>query len=196
MVDPNPTGSIMNYWPQELAPKIGPDYANESFQDWWPRVKGRFPHIPDDVGEQWLYENWDNSPYGYLISQLYRFDQGVWDSARLPEIRERTYDWEIGGAKSRNKGRVIIKNLGEAEIRTARYLVDHRGFPRPIIVLDNRDGHLRKGIPPVPESENLPASYLLIEGHRRFQMGLYLQSKGELNPKVELWLMTATSQRS
>jgi hypothetical protein len=183
----------MNYWLPELAPKIGPDYAKESFRDWWPRVKGQFSHIPGDVGDQWLYENWGSSPYGYLISQPYRFDRTVWDSARLPEIRERTYDWEIGGAKSKNMGRVIIKNLDEYEFRTARHLVDHRRFPRPIIVLDNRDGHLCKGVPPVPESEDLPASYLLIEGHRRFQMGLYLQAKGELDPTVELWIMTASA---
>ncbi|WP_262266980.1 MULTISPECIES: hypothetical protein [Microvirga] len=186
----------MNYWPEELAPKKAPDDAKEPFQDWWRRVRSRFPNIPADVGEQWLYDNWGSSPYGYLISQPYRFDVAVWDSARLAEIRERTYDWEIGGEKSENKGRVIIRNLGEYEFRTARYLVDHLSFPRPIIVLDNRDGHLRKGIPPVPESENLPASYLLIEGHRRFQMGLYLQSMGKLNPTVELWIMTAGSQNA
>jgi len=39
-------------------------------------------------------------------------------------------------------------------------------------------------------SQTLPAAYVLMEGHRRFNIGLYLQSTRRLNPLVDVWLMT------
>ncbi|MEZ0001616.1 hypothetical protein [Sinorhizobium fredii] len=62
-------------------------------------------------------------------------------------------------------------------------MMEHGDFPTPIIVLDHRDGHL-------PTTRGVPSAYLLIEGHRRFNMALYLQKKGRLAPTVTVWLMT------
>jgi hypothetical protein len=61
-------------------------------------------------------------------------------------------------------------------------MLEHGDFPAPIIVLDNRDGHLS-------EPEDVPAAHILIEGHKRFNRALYLHSTKRLNPTVSIWLM-------
>ena len=48
---------------------------------------------------------------------------------------------------------------------------------------------LKAGEGSVPRYEDLPAAYILVEGHRRFNMALYLQSVGKLNATAALWLM-------
>jgi hypothetical protein len=67
-------------------------------------------------------------------------------------------------------------------------MLEHRKFPVPIIVLDNRDGHHNKEY---PEEDRLPRAYVLMEGHTRFNTGVYLQSVGKLD-EADVWLMTRT----
>jgi hypothetical protein len=40
-----------------------------------------------------------------------------------------------------------------------------------------------------PEEDRLPASYILIEGHIRFNVGIYMESVGKLK-QADVWLMT------
>jgi hypothetical protein len=70
--------------------------------------------------------------------------------------------------------------------RTVAYMLEHKDFPAPIIVLDNRNGHVK----PEFAYQVVPAAHVLMEGHRRFNIGLYLQTTGRLNPNVDVWLMT------
>jgi hypothetical protein len=65
-------------------------------------------------------------------------------------------------------------------------MLEYRDFPAPLIILDNRDGH----VAPEFAYQALPSAYVLMEGHRRFNIGLYLQMTGRLNPNVNVWLMT------
>ena len=62
-------------------------------------------------------------------------------------------------------------------------------FPTPIVVLDNRNGHLS-----APNSKHpwqaLPPHFVLIEGHRRFNLALHLQRTERRLPTVKLWVMT------
>jgi hypothetical protein len=71
--------------------------------------------------------------------------------------------------------------------KTAEYMLENKAFPAPIIVLDNRDGHANAEN---PKHWPVPSSYVLIEGHSRFNIGTYLQKTGRLNPTVSIWLMT------
>jgi hypothetical protein len=43
-------------------------------------------------------------------------------------------------------------------------MVEHGDFPAPIIVLDNRDGHINRNTVQYACQE-LPAAYVLMEGH-------------------------------
>ena len=63
-------------------------------------------------------------------------------------------------------------------------------FPAAIIVMDNRDGHLGKRNL-AEEWQSLPTAYVLIEGHNRFNISLYLESTGRLRPTVKVWLMSS-----
>jgi hypothetical protein len=66
-------------------------------------------------------------------------------------------------------------------------MMEHKKFPQPIVMLDNRDGHL------VREYEGawrVPSAYILIEGHLRLNIAVYLQSEGLFAPTSDAWLMT------
>ena len=69
---------------------------------------------------------------------------------------------------------------------------EHRDVPEPIIVLDNRDGHLSL-IESAPEYEQFPASYLVIEGHNRFEIAAAMFQNGMFAPSVRVWLMEPLS---
>lgn len=62
-------------------------------------------------------------------------------------------------------------------------MLERGEFPQPIVVLDNRDGQN------VSDWQNLPAAYVLIEGHTRFNIALHLQRTGRLLATVKVWLM-------
>jgi hypothetical protein len=65
--------------------------------------------------------------------------------------------------------------------------MENRKFPQPIVILDNRDGHLQKEY---EDADRVPPGYILIEGHVRLNIGSYLQSIGAFGPTFEAWLMT------
>jgi len=43
--------------------------------------------------------------------------------------------------------------------KTALYMRENGKFPAPIIVLDNRDGHLKSGVLSVPKNEKVDLSH-------------------------------------
>ena len=71
------------------------------------------------------------------------------------------------------------------ELKT--YMVEHHDYPEPIIVLDNRDDHLDAEADPA--HPHFPIRYLLIEGHRRFNISLYLESTNRFTSTTKIWLM-------
>lgn len=58
-------------------------------------------------------------------------------------------------------------------------------FPRRIIVLDNRDVHINRENVEF-ESGLIPEALVLIEGHQRFNVALYMQATGRLNPEIDV----------
>jgi hypothetical protein len=74
-------------------------------------------------------------------------------------------------------------------------MLEHHDFPAPVLILDNRDGHV--SIPAGEyELDTLPTGYVLVEGHGRFNMALYLHRTGRLRPEVDVWLMERTASPS
>jgi hypothetical protein len=180
----------MDDYPEHLSPSFHSDGSKkENFDVWWKRVKSYFPDVPEEVARHWIYEHWDQSPYGQLSSSGYDFSLEDWPSNQLTEIRSIWCDYNESNADCVTHGERLVETdiVPGRRYKTAVYMSEHGDFPSPIIVLDNRDGFLKSQ----PQAfRQIPASYVLIEGHRRFNIALYLQSKGLLRPTVHVWLMT------
>lgn len=148
--------------------------------------------VPENVAEQWLHRHWEKSPYGYIPSRLYRFDLEEWPSERLCEIRTNQTDFAADNASERDFGRWLIEEeRSPLSCRPwlADFMREKHCFPVPIIVLDNHDMHFRL-LPMVNRShDDLPAAHILIEGHRRFAIALYLRSINAFANSMRLWIM-------
>jgi hypothetical protein len=178
----------MDNYPENLKPRFDAGGAvEEPFREWWPKVKANFPSVPENVAQYWLHEHWSHSPYSFLPSKDYRFDLVSWPSQKLFEARSTWNRFVEDNAECVEHGHDLVEEWHMPEpYRTVAYMLEHHDFPAPLIILDNRDGHV------VPEFEYqaIPSAYVLMEGHRRFNIALYLQTAGRLNPHVNVWLMT------
>ena len=174
----------MDDYPEALSP-LDDDEVKAPFAEWWPRVRDRFPHVPENVAEHWLHRHWNNSPYGYLPSSGYRFELETWPSGRLLEIRSKQEDFALDHRVEREFGAYLSDPgnwLGTGPHWLADNMREHLRFPVPIIVLDNRDSH-------IPADKSLPSALVLIEGHRRFAIALHLLATNKFAAEIELWLM-------
>ena len=147
--------------------------------------------VPEDVRRYWLYEHWDHSPYGWLPSAGYEFARVNWPANSLIAIRSVWCEFAADNSGCIVHGEHLITGSSQGwQYPTALYMAQHGDFPAPIIVLDNRNGHLQAGRPPTPGYSGLPAAYILVEGHRRFNMALYLHSVGRFCAAPRVWLMS------
>jgi hypothetical protein len=183
----------MDDYPEQLSPPKdqGGGIDRTKFASWWAKVKPEFPTVPENVGQYFLHEHWGRSPYGSMKSRAYEFDAVKWESTRLFDIRSTwdNFDPECKGCIVKGRELATQKTFGSLD-RTAEYMLQHRNFPSPIIVLDNHDGHLNNDYPKIWP---VPSGLILIEGHSRFNIATYLQTKGALNPTVDVWFMKKVS---
>ena len=182
----------MDGYPYSLAPEFDDGGGVKTpFEKWWPRVKDRFSNVPENVARYWLHEHWGRSPYRYLKSSVYTFRRVAWPSAQLFEFRSTFDDFDpaCNGCIAKGKQLVTIKTIGKL-YPTAEYMLEHRNFPAPIIVLDNHDDHANNDY---PQLWKVPDGFVLIEGHTRFNIATYLQTIGRLNETVDVWLMNKIS---
>jgi hypothetical protein len=183
----------MDNYPEHLAPEFDEGGGVKTpFEEWWSHAREHFAHVPEDVARYWLHEHWSHSPFQWLPSKDYRFKLVKWPSSEMPLIRSGWTNWSEDHAECLEQGCDLVEKHHPAwEYPTVRYLLEHGDFPTPIVVLDNRDGHLKQGQGDVPEWEALPETYILIEGHRRFNIALYLHATQRIQPSVSVWLMEA-----
>lgn len=182
----------MDNYPQHLAPEFEEAGAVKTpFEEWWEGVRASFPDVPEEVARHWLHEHWSHSPFGWLPSDRYSFRLLDFPGDRLAEILSG-WDGFKGSNECMNHGQHLIEGTpAKLGYRTAAYMTAHRDFPTPIIVLDNRDGHLEIAEPRPPKwAPVFPKALILIEGHRRLNMGLYLSAIGRLKPFVKIYLMS------
>lgn len=180
----------MDNYPEHLAPEFdeGGGVATP-FEEWWPKVKDAFPHVPEDVARYWLHEHWRHSPFEYLPSVDYRFELQEWPAQQITEIRSRLSNFQEGNPACQEQGEYLVEHFPTGKpYKTAEYMLQHGEWPVPIIVLDNRDGHMAADKVDVPWKA-LPVAYTLIEGHRRFPIGLHLLRTDRLKPTLKVWLM-------
>ena len=79
--------------------------------------------------------------------------------------------------------------INECNFWLKTYMLEHSDFPEPIIVLDNRDDHIQRNYDHW-KSNKIPDAYVLMEGHLRFNLFLYLHNKGQFTTTAQIWLMT------
>lgn len=158
------------------------------FIEWWARVKCDFPTVPAPVAQYWLHEHWGHSPYGYLSSRAHLFSLQQWSADTLWNIRSCWCDFDPGNIDCVQHGQ-YLETLAAPPYGypTARFMLANSDFPTPIIILDNRDDHVRTD--PSEPWNCIPIGYVLMEGHRRFNLALHLQRTGRLKPEVGIWLM-------
>ena len=187
----------MDNYPEQLKPRFEPSGAvEEPFEEWWPKVRDHFPNVPENVARYWLHEHWSHSYYAYLRSKDYSFDLVSWPSEKLFEVRSTWNRFEADNKACVEHGHYLVEEWHLPEpYRTVAYMLEHKDYPAPVIILDNRDGHINPAT--VQHAyEVVPAAYVLMEGHRRFNIGLYLQTTGRLSPSVDVWLMTKIRPKS
>lgn len=157
------------------------------FEEWWPCVQPSFPTVPENAARHWLHRHWGHSPYCYLASTNYTFVRLIWSNLR--EIRTLWSEYRIENAGALQKGEELVTSSPHMRSYVSEYMLEHRRFPAPIVILDNRDGHHNRDY---PDQIALPDSLILMEGHLRFNVGLYLDSIGKLD-RADVWLMIKKS---
>lgn len=181
----------MDNYPEALAPEFeeGGGVATP-FDEWWCRVHHSFPSVPEEVARYWLHEHWRHSPFSWLQSRNYEFRRVQWPVKELHLIRSRLSKYIAGSPDCLAHGRHLLNT----DYRTARYMNEHKRPPAALVVLDNRDDHLRTQGGAIPAWEiSIPASYVLVEGHRRFALALGLQERAELH-ELPVWVMNSIGE--
>lgn len=175
----------LDNYPEHLAPEFDEGGGVKTpFEEWWARVHGAFPMVPEDAARHWLHQHWKHSPYSYLRSRNYTFSRLDWQMDQLVDIRSRWSDFNAPQSENLQHGQYL---LTLDEYPTTTFMTEHRMPPARIIVLDNQDGHLTKEYSEA-DRDGVPAGYVLIEGHRRFNLCLALHAQGRLD-RVPAWLM-------
>lgn len=156
-------------------------------------MKGNFAEVPKNVAEQWLHRHWGQSPYEWLPSSEYKFSESKLKSSCLKRLYNRLHrrpdDWD-----AIERGMFICDRHPEQGTPApigwlANYMITNRTFPQPIILLDNTDGHLATALYVPTYAESFPNRYIVIEGHTRHEIGLYLHSVGEIDDILPAWIM-------
>lgn len=185
-----PTISFMDNYPEHLTPPKN-DRGNielEKFGEWWAWAETEFPTVPENAAQYWLHENWGVSPYDYLRSRNYAFTAVEWPSSRLSELLSEWDNFDPEHKDCVRSGRDLCHKHEFGHVHAlATYIMENKKYPQPIVMLDNRDGHLQAEY---EYASRIPAGYILIEGHLRLNIGLYLQSRDLFGPTFNAWLMT------
>ena len=178
----------MDNYPEHLAPEFDADGGVVTpFPEWWSRVQSHFPGVPENVARQWLHRHWDNSPFSFLSSSRYLFEKESWPSSQLTLVLSGANSWDL------ERTRVQGEYLYGRNSWVVRYMRRNRRFPEPIIVLDNRNSVLTSD-PDAPNHAGFPDSFIVVEGHKRFELAIWMLELGELEPHVEVWLMKAAKK--
>lgn len=186
----------MDNYPEALAPDFEPDGAVRTpFSEWWKIVNGSFPNIPTEVAEQWLHRHWGQSNFGWMPSSKYDFKKEQYPLSVLSQIRTNWSNYEKDNQSALDQGKFICgdhpsRHWPSDEIWLVKYMRNENSFPVPPIILDNHNGHLEDTEASPIWAKTLPQELILIEGHTRLNIGLYLSSINELSEPIELFIMT------
>jgi len=176
----------MDNYPEDFAPAF--DEAGgvvTPFVEWWARVCRHYSNVPEDVAQQWIHRHWSRSSFSFLTSSRYSFSKERWPSIKLDDVRSRANDWDF--VKTLARGEYLYS----LDTWLVRFMRTHKRFPEPIIILDNRAGEI-EGDPNFPVHGTFPRSYIVVEGHTRFELATWLRRLDELGSEVDVWVMRAS----
>ncbi|MHA6692289.1 hypothetical protein [Devosia sp. A449] len=178
----------MDSYPDHVAPlRDSGGWQSEAFLDWWDRVgKATFGAVPEDIVEHWIHEHWGGSPFGSLRSSDYTYSEVSWNGREWGQVVSSWDDFSNTRERSILKGEELAL-MHRKELRLCEFMVAAGKWPVHPVVLDNRGNslpfHPENGFP-------LPSTFILIEGHTRFNLAAYLASVGNLVEPMTFWMMT------
>ena len=182
----------MDGYPSDVAPEFEEGGAvSTPFNEWWLTAKFRFPNVPEEVAREWLHRHWGHSPFSWIPSRCYAFSYERLLSNRLVEVLSGVHDFEPGGQRALDGGRYLCGDNPAhpwplEPIWLVKFMKEQGDFPSPIVILDNRNNHL-VALPETPERyKDLPPGLILLEGHKRHEIGVYLQAIGQLRDEVQV----------
>jgi hypothetical protein len=179
----------MDNYPENIAPEFDEGGGVKTpFDVWWETAKKHFVNVPEELAEHWLHEHWNHSPFGFLESRSYDFDQTNWPLDQVGQIRSRLSNYEIDGKDCLEHGRYL---LDTRTYRTSEYMKEHGSPPSPIVVIDNNDGHLKRDYTEA-KKDRTPDGYILAEGHRRYAIAFALSKRGQLSA-LPVWVLKKKS---
>ncbi|PZT57776.1 hypothetical protein DN757_00060 [Paenibacillus silvae] len=106
----------------------------ESFEEYIDRVGHLIPHVPHNVLEHWIYRHYDFilDEYIQLGMENLRFVKESWSSDKIYNDIRLFNGEEPGGM-----GYHIYENEDDMEDWLTDYILEHRTWPEPIIILNN-----------------------------------------------------------
>jgi hypothetical protein len=156
-------------------------FHREPFEQYKNRVGQLFPNIPECVLEQWVYRHYDQ-----FIPEYASF-LNIKDISFEKEARQK--DWIYNEIKSFDEG--WIDGRGHHfyqgySFPLKEYMLKHRTWPVPIIVIENREGKLKNS-----SGWPLGEPFHLAEGHTRlnFFRENYRLEKETLKETHEIWVI-------
>jgi hypothetical protein len=174
---------MMDDYPETLGPLVPAPFQKEPFPTWWARAQSHFAIVPRNVARQWLWRHWGQSEYGWLPTRGAHFALQVWSPSEVyslavhrVESNERWAKWGSDMLKRAD----LPKNQ-----RYPLYSIMKRRkrWPTPPIVLDNR-------IPIESPCSDLPAAFVLVEGHQRTAIAKALAQRGQLARDLPVWVLS------
>ena len=143
-----------------------------------------FPDYPTEVIGQWLARNGSGafSLFGdYLPYERLTFRQEVWRNSRITTIRAHDASFREVGADSYGAFHLAGAARSGDQHWLPREMVRLRGWPTPIIVLD--DGRQ------MPRAQEAVAGQpYLLEGHRRLALYLNMMNQGIAADEQAVWV--------
>lgn len=151
----------------------------EALSSYRERVSEQLPEMPHDVIDQWLYEH----PHG----------MGTWDGLDLSLVRFSLEEWKISQMQPfETSVKSYRKSMEQSDrpLRTqniVRYFEEHRSWPRPPILLENR------GQIGLRWQSDDP--YLLVQGHHRLAVFFHFRDHNLLNDKHPVWVARKVTEQ-
>lgn len=185
----------MDNYPEHLAPDFDRYGAVVTpFSDWWPRSREYFPSVPEELAREWIHRHWGQSKFSWLPSSAYDFSLETVRRENLSQIRTTWSGFDKDNNKALMQGMYIC---GEHPTRPflaepiwlVRYMKSKKQFPSPIVILDNTDRHLSISDYTPAIDKNLPQAMILIEGHTRLNIGLFLASENRLCSELNCFIL-------
>lgn len=166
-----------NTFLKSLAPKDYGKITKEDFNLYINRVGCLVSNIPECVLYDWIYRNYDSIVFRY-------------SSLRFDKIRFALEEWstediyQLIHTDSPQGFDRFSYQLYDKNTTLKRYILEHRTWPLPIIVLENREGqHL------TDRSKSLGQPFHLLEGHLRLDYfrRLYREERDTLPERHFVW---------